>query len=105
MVLKNCETYRCLFWCIFFGALLYNVCESSPINCFLLFLQKMKSIKCNKNVILQKKIEIKTIIDDFREFTEVCGSNYSEKTVNTKKNTLLTKEISFVMKKMTILKI
>ena len=36
----------------------------------------------------KKKEEIKTIIDDFREIIEVCGSNYSEKTVNTLKRYL-----------------
>ena len=48
----------------------------------------MESIKFNKNAILQKK-KIKkdkklrvAIIDDFSEIIEVCGSNYSEKTVN-----------------------
>ena len=43
----------------------------------------MEQTKCKKNAILHKKLEIKSIIDDFREFIEACGSNYSEKTVNT----------------------
>ena len=37
----------------------------------------------NSKKIKSKKLEIKIIIDDLREFIEVCGSNYSEKTVNT----------------------
>ena len=60
----------------------------------------------NSKKIKSKKLEIKIIIDDLREFIEVCGSNYSEKTVNTlKKNILQSKKISFVMKEMIILKI
>ena len=48
----------------------------------------MESTKCNKNVILQKKKKIKTIIADLREFIEACGSNYSEKIVNSFKKYL-----------------
>ena len=44
----------------------------------------MEKTKC---VILPKKSEIKTIINEFRKFIEVCGCNYSEKTVNTFKKT------------------
>ena len=65
----------------------------------------MEPTESNKNAILQKKWEIKTIIDDFREFIYACGTNYSEKIVNTLKNILQIKKISFVTKKMIILKI
>ena len=51
----------------------------------------MESTKSNKNKIKQKKLETKTIIDDFRELIELYGSNYDEKTVNTLKK-CLTKE-------------
>ena len=47
--------------------------------CFLI--TNMESSKCKKNAILNKKLEIKSIINDFREFIEVYGSNYSEKTM------------------------
>ena len=55
----------------------------------------MESTKCKKSPILQKKLEIKTIINDFREFIEVCGSNYSERTVNTLKKHLTKQENLF----------
>ena len=42
----------------------------------------MESTRCNKDAILHKKFEIKTIIDNFIGFIEACGSNYSEKTKN-----------------------
>ena len=52
----------------------------------------MESTKSNKNKIKQKKLEIKTIIDDFRELIEIYGSNYDEKTVNTLKKCLAKEE-------------
>ena len=45
--------------------------------------------------ITSKKLEIKTIIDDFREFIEVCVSNYCEKTVNTLRKHLTKQENFF----------
>ena len=56
---------------------------------FLLFLfQRWNQPSLIKMQFYKKKEEIKTIIDDFREIIEVCGSNYSEKTVNTLKRYL-----------------
>ena len=48
----------------------------------------MEQAKCKKNAILDKELEIKSIIDDFREFIEACASNYNEKTVYTLKRHL-----------------
>ena len=55
----------------------------------------MESTRCNKNAILHKKSEIKSIIDNFRELTEIYGSNYDEKTVNTLKKLLKKEEDIF----------
>ena len=75
-------------------------------NFFLLLLQKIEPTKCNKNAILHKKLEIKIIIYDFKEFIEACGSNYSEKTVNTlKKISYKVRKSFFVMQEMIILEI
>ena len=43
----------------------------------------MESTKCKRDVILNKKSEIKTTIDDIRQLIETYGSNHDEKTVNT----------------------
>ena len=44
-----------------------------PRKFFLFFLFLIINMELAK---LQKKLEIKAIIDDFRKFIEVCGSNY-----------------------------
>ena len=62
---------------------------------FLFSLQKIERAKCKNNVILHKKLQIKNIIDNFREFIEVCGSNYSEKTMNALKKHLTKQEDLF----------
>ena len=36
----------------------------------------------------QKKLEIKTIIDDIRKLIEAYGSNHDEKTINTLKRSI-----------------
>ena len=43
----------------------------------------MESTKCNKSLTKQKKLEIKTIIDDIRQLIETYGSNHDEKIMNT----------------------
>ena len=45
----------------------------------------MESTKNNKNATEQKKLEIKTIIDDIRQLIGTYGSNHDEKTMNTVK--------------------
>ena len=39
----------------------------------------MKQIKCENNKISHKKSEIKSIIDDFREFIKVYGIKYNKR--------------------------
>ena len=51
----------------------------------------MESTECNKSALMQKKLEIKTIIDGIRQLIETYGSNHDEKTMNTLKR-LLKKE-------------
>ena len=65
---------------------------------------KMESTKNNKNATEQKKLEIKTIIDDIRQLIGTYGSNHDEKTMNTVKKRLKKMKIYGVMKKMMILK-
>ena len=64
----------------------------------------MEPTKNNKNATKQKKIEIKTIIDDIRQLIETYGSNHDEKIMNTLKKRLKKMKIYGVMKKMMILK-
>ena len=48
----------------------------------------MDSTTCNKRAAKQKKIEIKTIIDDIRQLIETYGFNHDEKTMNTLKRNI-----------------
>ena len=51
----------------------------------------MDSTRCNKSAAKQKKLEVKTIIDDLRKLIETYGCNHDEKTMNTLKK-YITKE-------------
>ena len=63
MVLKNCETYRCPFWCSLFWCNLIKIKTLSLHKIFFLFflLQKMK------DKIISKKTEIMSTVNNFKE--------------------------------------
>ena len=43
----------------------------------------MKQIKCENNTISNKNSEIRSIIDDFREFIKVYGFKYNKRRLST----------------------
>ena len=42
----------------------------------------MESTKCNKSAIKQKKLEIKTIIDNIMQLIGTCGSHHDKNLIN-----------------------